>query len=384
MLCREEYEGREREVLAPYAAFSGDSRGREHSEPDCPYRSQFQRDRDRIIHSEAFRRLEYKTQVFVNHEGDYYRTRLTHTLEVAQLSRGVARTLRLNEDLAEAIALAHDLGHTPFGHRGETVLNELMADNGGFEHNRQSFRVVTYLERRYPQFDGLNLTYEVREGIVKHTGEYDAPDVPSFRTYGYPTLEAQIVNVADQIAYMNHDLDDGLQSGMLTYDVLEGVSLWQEVFERVKGDFPDARPRMHKYQTIRRLIHLLITDLQDTTRGRIDELDLASSDDVREKGRDVVAQSESMKAKAKELLNTLFTNLYQHYHVERMAQKSARVLKDLFHSYLKNPKLLPPTLYKLIESEGMAELRVCDYIAGMTDRFALQEHAKLFDPREDA
>lgn len=383
MLCREEYEQRERDICAPYACLSAESQGREHAEPKCPYRSEFQRDRDRVVHSEAFRRLEYKTQVFVNHEGDYYRTRLTHTLEVAQISRGIARTLRLNEDLAEAIALAHDLGHTPFGHRGETVLNELMANHGGFEHNRQSFRVVTYLERRYPQFDGLNLTYEVREGIVKHTGEYDAPDVPSFRTQGYPTLEAQIVNVADQITYMNHDLDDGLQSGMLTFKALEGVKLWQEMFTQVQKDFPNVRSKIHKYQTIRRLIHLLITDLQEETRERINSLELKSLGDVRQKGKEVVAHSADIKEKAKILLDTLFRNLYQHYHVERMAQKSGRVLRDLFGSYLGNPKLLPPTLCKLIQNEGMAELRVCDYIAGMTDRFALQEHAKLFDPKEN-
>ena len=382
MLCREEYERREREILAPYAAPSAQSQGREHEEPECKYRSCFQRDRDRIIHSEAFRRLEYKTQVFVNHEGDYYRTRLTHTLEVAQISRGIARTLRLNEDLTEAIALAHDLGHTPFGHRGETVLNDLMAAHGGFEHNRQSFRVVTYLERRYPQFDGLNLTYEVREGIVKHTGAYDAPDVPSFQSQGYPTLEAQIVNVSDQIAYMNHDLDDGLQSGMLTFELLEVVDLWQEVFSRVQRDFPRARPKMHKYQTIRRLIHVLITDLQEETGKRLKELGLTSLDDVRERGKEVVAHSKEMKAKITRLLDTLLVNLYQHYHVERMAQKSGRILRDLFHSYVENPKLLPPTLCKLIQEDGLAPLHVCDYVAGMTDRFALQEHAKLFDPKE--
>jgi dGTPase len=288
----------------------------------------------------------------------------------------------LNEDLAEAIALSHDLGHTPFGHRGETVLNKLMVAHGGFEHNRQSFRVVTYLERRYPQFDGLNLTYEVREGIVKHTGEYDAPDVPSFKTQGYPTLEAQIVNVADQIAYMNHDLDDGLQSGMLTFEMLEGVKLWQEVFSQVQREFPNSRQKIHKYQTIRRLIHLLITDLQEVTKRRLDELGLSKLDDVRERGREVLTLSDEIKSQTKQLLDTLFANLYQHYHVERMAQKSGRILRDLFHSYVENPKLLPPTLYKLIKEDDMAELHVCDYVAGMTDRFALQEHAKLFDPKE--
>ncbi len=384
MLCREEYEQRERETLAPYAALSAESRGREYPEPACPHRAQFQRDRDRVIHCEAFRRLEYKTQVFVNHEGDYYRTRLTHTLEVAQIARGIARTLRLNEDLAEAIALAHDLGHTPFGHRGETALNELMADHGGFEHNRQSFRVVTYLERRYPAFNGLNLTYEVREGIVKHTGEYDAPDVPSFKTQGYPSLEAQVVNAADQIAYINHDLDDGLKSGMLTYDVLECAPLWQDALMTMRRDYPQAPEKIQKYQTIRRLMHLLITDLQDETKSRLTALKVATFADVRERGKDVVAHSDEIKRAMKVLLDTLFKNLYAHYHVERMAQKSARVIRDLFNGYLENAKLLPPSLYRLIQEDGLDHLHICDYIAGMTDRYALQEHARLFDPKETA
>lgn len=382
MLCREDFEQRESEILAPYATLSAETAGREYDEPACPHRTHFQRDRDRIIHSGAFRRLEYKTQVFVNHEGDYYRTRLTHSLEVAQISRSLARTFGLNEDLAEAIALAHDLGHTPFGHRGEATMNDLMRDHGGFEHNRQSFRVVTYLEQRYPQFDGLNLTYEVREGIVKHTGEYDAPDVPNFTTEGYPTLEAQIVNVADQIAYMHHDLDDGLESGMLTFEKLENVPVWNEIFSGVLEEFPNARDKYLKFQTIRRLLFAFIKDLQDETLLRIEKLNLNSLADVRQHGEEVVALSDGMKKATRVLLDALFKGLYQHYRVERMAQKSDKVLRDLFRTYLDNPWILPPTLAKLIDKDGLAHLHVCDYIAGMTDRFALQEHAKLFNPQE--
>jgi dGTPase len=382
MLCREDFEQREREIMAPYASLSAETAGREHDEPVCPNRTHFQRDRDRIIHSGAFRRLEYKTQVFVNHEGDYYRTRLTHSLEVAQISRALARTFGLNEDLAEAIALAHDLGHTPFGHRGEGTMNDLMRDHGGFEHNRQSFRVVTYLEQRYPQFNGLNLTFEVREGIVKHTGEYDAPDVPNFTTEGYPTLEAQIVNVADQIAYMHHDLDDGLESGMLTFEQLENVPVWNDIYRDVIQKFPKARKKYHKYQTIRRVLSAFINDIQDETARRIEEFGINSLTDVRERGEEIVALSDGMKKETRVLLDALFKGLYQHYRVERMAQKSDKVLRDLFRTYLDNPWILPPTLAKLIDKDGLAHLHVCDYIAGMTDRFALQEHAKLFNPQE--
>jgi dGTPase len=382
MLFREEYERREQEVLAPYAAKSVLSRGREHPEEECQFRTVFQRDRDRVIHSEAFRRLEYKTQVFVNHEGDYYRTRLTHTLEVAQIARGVARTLRLNEDLAEAIALSHDLGHTPFGHAGEYTLNELMADEGGFEHNHQSFRVVTLLERRYPQFTGLNLSYEVLEGIVTHTGEYDKPDVKGFKRSGFPTLEAQIINVVDEIAYMNHDLDDGLQSGMISFEGLENAPLWQEIFKGVKTDFPNARPKILKFQTIRRLINLLVSDLQAEAIKRIEVKKLASLDDVRTRGDNTIAFSHAMYLKTRELINYLFTNLYSHYRVLRMGDKAQRILMDLFSTYLKNPRILPPSLNAEIQRTGEAKRHICDYIAGMTDRFALSEHKKLFDPEE--
>ena len=384
MITRQEYERIEAEVLAPYAMKSSQSRGRVHPEEPCPYRTCFQRDRDRIIHCEAFRRLEYKTQVFVNHEGDYYRTRLTHTLEVAQISRGLARTLRLNEDLAEAIALAHDVGHTPFGHRGETALNELMAEHGGFEHNRQSYRVVTLLERRYPDFNGLNLSHEVLEGLLKHSSEYDSPDLKGLTTSDprSPSLEAQVVNVADEIAYMNHDLDDGLESGMLSYDALENVSLWRDTASKVRSEHPEIRPKILKYNAISRLIHLLIMDLQGETKRRMERYGIKAVDDVAKTEEPIVAFSDEMVPATKELKEFLFANLYRHYRVERMADKSNRILSDLFNTYLNNPKVLPPSLERAIREEGNAPRRVCDYIAGMTDRFALGEHAKLFTPGE--
>ncbi|MFH1829822.1 MAG: deoxyguanosinetriphosphate triphosphohydrolase [Pseudomonadota bacterium] len=384
MITREEYEVKEQQWLAPYAVKSAHSHGRVHPEEKCPYRTCFQRDRDRIIHCEAFRRLEYKTQVFVNHEGDYYRTRLTHTLEVAQISRGLARTLRLNEDLAEAIALAHDLGHTPFGHRGETALNDLMAEYGGFEHNRQSYRVVTLLERRYPGFTGLNLSHEVLEGLLKHKSEYDSPELKGLAVSGprFPSLEAQVVNVSDEIAYMNHDLDDGLESGMLNLDALESVKLWRETRAKVIKAYPDIRPKIAKYNTISRLIHLLVMDLQEGTRRKIERLSIKSVEDIAKIDEPIVAFSDEMLAATKELKDFLLANLYRHYRVERMADKSTRILAALFNTYLNNPKVLPPSLEKVIRTEGNAARRICDYIAGMTDRFALSEYAKLFDPDE--
>jgi dGTPase len=384
MIQREDYEKREAANLAGYAVKSGQTRGRLTPEDRCPFRTCFQRDRDRIIHSEAFRRLEYKTQVFVNHEGDYYRTRLTHTLEVAQISRGLARTLCINEDLAEAIALAHDLGHTPFGHRGETALNQLMANFGGFEHNRQSYRVVTLLERRYPNFTGLNLSIETLEGIVKHASEYDTPDLEglSVEIPKYASIEAQVVNIADEIAYMNHDLDDGLESGMLVAEGLNDVSIWRETMKGVRDRYPDASPKIAKFQTISGLIHLLVMDLQSETKKRIDSNNIQTLADLEGTDGPIVAFSESITAKTKELKDYLFENLYRHYRVERMADKSTRILTALFETYLSNPKVLPPSLEKAIRNEGNEQRKVCDYMAGMTDRFALLEYAKLFEPNE--
>ncbi len=384
MITRQEYEEREGQWLAPYAVSSRGSRGRQHHEEACPFRTCFQRDRDRVVHCEAFRRLEYKTQVFVNHEGDYYRTRLTHTLEVSQIGRGLARTLRLNEDLAEAIALAHDLGHTPFGHRGEQALNDLMKEHGGFEHNRQSYRVVTLLERRAPEYPGLNLSAEVLDGLLKHCSEYDSPDVAGIACSAarYPSLEAQVVNVADEIAYMNHDLDDGLESGMLIEADLENVALWRDVAAEVRRRYAGISPKMLRKQAIRRLIHQFVTDLQQETRRRIEQFGIATGEDVASTREPVVSFSAGLSAATKELKDHLFVNLYRHYRIERMADKSNRILSALFTTYLNNPMVLPPSLGRAIRTEGNAEQRVCDYIAGMTDRFALSEYAKLFDPNE--
>ncbi|MBI4211998.1 MAG: deoxyguanosinetriphosphate triphosphohydrolase [Deltaproteobacteria bacterium] len=377
MLSRNVLEKLEHSNLASYAAKSVTSKGRVYEEASCPFRPAFQRDRDRIIHSTAFRRLEYKTQVFVNHEGDYYRTRLTHSLEVAQISRGICRTLRLNEDLAEAIALAHDLGHTPFGHRGEEVLEKLMENYGGFEHNRQSYRVVTELERRYPDFQGLNLTYEVREGMAKHSGEFEALHVPEFPDKGYPTLEAQVVDVSDQIAYLNHDVDDGLESKMITLEQMRPIELWQHAWESMEKRHPQASLKVIKYQTIRTLIHRLVSDIQQETLTRIAQASIDTLDDVRARGEAIVRFSVGLQKKTDELLSFLYTNLYHHPHVEKMAKKAEEVISDLFQHYLSHPETLPESLYKAIQDNGRKERYICDYIAGMTDRFALDEHEKL-------
>ena len=383
MLTREAYEGKEKELLAPFAQLSSNSLGRLHKEEECIFRTCFQRDLDRIVHSTAFRRLEYKTQVFINHEGDYYRTRLTHSLEVSQISRGLARMLGLNEDLVQTIALAHDLGHTPFGHAGEAAMHALMEDAGGFEHNKQSFRVVTHLEERYPDFNGLNLSYEVLEGILKHQTEYDKPDESNeLKKVGYSTLEAQVVNFADEIAYMNHDLDDGLQYGMLTFETLEPVALWRETFADVAKAIPTAPDKVKRFRTISRLIHKLVDDLQTETRKNLAEKKILTLNDVRKNGKNVVALSPAMKTKTAELKKFLFQNMYCHWRVVRMAEKAKRTITDLFMAYLNNPKILPEEFYQRIKNGKDLKRHICDYIAGMTDRFALQEHKKLFDPEE--
>ena len=383
MLNREVYEEKEKELLAPYAQLSSKSLGRTHKEEECIFRPCFQRDLDRIVHSTAFRRLEYKTQVFINHEGDYYRTRLTHSLEVSQISRGISRMLHLNEDLAQTIALSHDLGHTPFGHAGEAAMNALMEDAGGFEHNKQSFRVVTELEERYPNFLGLNLSFEVLEGILKHTTEYDKPSEDlDFKRVGYPTLEAQAVNFADEIAYMNHDLDDGLQYGMLSFESLKEVALWQETFETVVKSIPNASDKVKRFRTISRLIHKLVNDLQMETSKNIEEKKIKTLEEVRAKGKNIVALSPSMKTKTAELKKFLFENMYCHWRVVRMAEKAKRTITDLFQAYVSTPKILPEEFYNRLSGDKNIKRPICDYIAGMTDRFALQEHKKLFDPEE--
>lgn len=381
MLSREAYEEQELKLLAPYAQTSKQTCGREHEEEECSLRPCFQRDLDRIVHSTAFRRLEYKTQVFINHEGDYYRTRLTHSIEVGQISRGIARVLRLNEDLAQAIALAHDLGHTPFGHAGEAAMNVLMEDVGGFEHNEQSYRVVTELEHRYPNFKGLNLSYEVLEGILKHITTFDNPkNLGNFRDTGYPTLEAQIVNLADEIAYMNHDLDDGLQHGILTPAKLKNVALWQEPYEEVCLKYPNTPKKVKRFRTISRLINRLIDDIQRETTANIEKKGIHSLADVRKNGKKAVYWSDKIKKKTGELKKFLYENMYCHWRVERMAMKARRTVQDLFEAYLARPAILPPEFYTRIRKGGNVKRHICDYIAGMTDRYALQEHKKLFDP----
>ncbi len=382
MQMREELEKIEAEKLAPYAMKSAGSKGRRHAEEEHPMRTAFQRDRDRIIHSSAFRRLEYKTQVFVNHEGDYYRTRLTHTLEVAQITRTMARALRLNEDLAEAIALAHDLGHTPFGHSGERLLNQLMKDHGGFEHNRQSLRVVDYLEDKYPHFKGLNLSWEVREGIIKHSSEHDNPDMSSeFEPHLKPTLEAEIVNLADEIAYNNHDIDDGLTSKMIDLDQLMEVTLFREIYEQVLKEIKDQPFKVRRHQTVRQIINVLVTDLIQTVVKNIKGLGLKSVEDVRNCKETIVSFSPEILEKNRELKQFLKTNLYRHYRVIRMAEKANRFMTELFDAYKSKPEQLPPHAYEQISGDNKERI-IADYIAGMTDRYALDEYKKLFDPYE--
>jgi len=381
MRTRKQLEELEKQGLEPYAAVSSQTKGRLYPENEHDYRTAFQRDRDRIVHTSAFRRLEYKTQVFVNHEGDYYRTRLTHTLEVAQIGRTIARSLGINENLTEAICLAHDLGHTPFGHSGQDVMAELMKNHGGFEHNKQSFRIVTVLESPYPQFTGLNLTYEVLEGITKHASEYDMPDGSVFIKNGYPSIEAQIANFADEIAYNNHDIDDGLQSGLITLEDLQSVQIWRENHQNIIKNFTKLNVKQQRRMMVKAILETLVTDLIKNTQIQIEKLNIKTIADVRERGKNLVAFSPEIKAKNIELKKFLFEKLYRHYRVERMAEKAKRVLTELFHTYVNNPKILPPD-FKNDYSENEAITRVvCDYIAGMTDRFALDEYTKLFDPR---
>ncbi len=380
-ITREQYEEIEAQTLASYGFKSRDSRGREVPEEEHPYRTAFQRDRDRILHTTAFRRLEYKTQVFVTYEGDYYRTRLTHTLEVAQIGRTMARVLRANEDLIEAICLAHDLGHPPFGHAGETALDALMADHGGFDHNRQSLRIVEYLEHRFPEFRGLNLTWEVREGIVKHETEYDVADAAGFEPEKRGTLEAQLANPADEIAYNAHDLDDGLRSGLITPRDLRGIAWWERLKASIgweENDFTE----LVRHRIIRRFIGLMVTDLLTETARRLERFAPASVEDLRALPENVVAFSPETTEMNRELKDFLFHHLYRHPRVIRMQKKAERVVMRLFEAYVAEPAQLPLEVQRRAEEEGDLHRVVCDYIAGMTDRFALQEYAKMFDPHE--
>lgn len=380
---RQVLEAREAAALAPYAMPSRASRGRRHPEDEHPFRMVFQRDRDRIIHSTAFRRLEYKTQVFVNHEGDYYRTRLTHTMEAAQVTRTLARTLGLNEDLAEAVALAHDLGHTPFGHAGERTLDRLMQPFGGFEHNAQSLRIVEVLEERYPRFRGLNLSWEVREGIVKHSTRYDRPQVAEYDANLAPCLEAQIVDFADEIAYTAHDVDDGLESGMLDPDGLATVPLWSEALAAAGKAASGASATVLRYQGVRWLIDAMASDLVESILARIRDEGIDSLDAVRAVKPRLVEFSPAMGQRQLDLKAFLYEHLYTHHRVTRMTQKADRIMSALFEVYMHEPRQLPPHTVGRIQQGGEPVARVvADYIAGMTDRFALEEYKKLFDPYE--
>ncbi|MFA5145202.1 MAG: deoxyguanosinetriphosphate triphosphohydrolase [Candidatus Omnitrophota bacterium] len=382
MLDQEQIRKLEDITLAPYAMKSYNTRGRVYKEEEHPYRSAYQRDRDRIVHSAAFRRLEYKTQVFVNHEGDYYRTRLTHTIEVAQIARTIASALRLNVDLTEAIALAHDLGHTPFGHSGEEALNELMVELGGFNHNLQSLRVVDCLEERYPDFPGINLTWEAREGIVKHSSAFDiAVKIKDLAPGEMPTLETQVVDIADEIAYDNHDLDDGLTSGLIGESDLEHLLIWDKLNRRISEKYAKIEPDKRKYLIIRSLIDIQVTDLIRETEKNIAELKLGSYSDIKKTGKKIVSFSKDMLELRKPLREFLVKKLYQHYRVIRMSTKAKRFIKELFEAYIDKPEQLPSETQKKIPADGVKRV-VCDYIAGMTDRCALDEYKKLFNPYE--
>jgi len=370
-------------TLAPYAANPNQSIGRHHAEPASSTRNAFQRDRDRIIHSTAFRRLEYKTQVFVNHEGDLFRTRLTHSLEVAQMARGIARTLNLHEDLTEAIALAHDLGHTPFGHAGQDALNDCMRDYGGFEHNLQSLRVVDQLEQRYAEFDGLNLTFEVREGILKHCSIKNARKLGDvgvrFIEKTSPSLEAQLTNYADEIAYNNHDIDDGLRSGLITIEQLSTVELFAQNLAEVKVKYPVLEQKRLVHETIRRMINTLVVDLCTHSAKNIAKHQPASIDDIRRLPQ-LVGFSEDIAKQNLKLKQFLRKNLYQHYKVNRMSAKAVRIVQELFACFYENTGLLPNEFQVYAEVDKARA--VADYIAGMTDRFAIREHRKLFNVEE--
>lgn len=381
IITRAQREAIEAQTLAAYASKSGQSRGREYPEPEAEYRTAFQRDRDRILHTTAFRRLEYKTQVFINYEGDYYRTRLTHTLEVTQIGRSLARAFGANEDLVEAICLSHDLGHSPFGHSGESILNKLMADHGGFDHNKQSYRIVTMLESRYPHWPGLNLTYEVREGIVKHETEYDLSDAASsgFDPAMRGSMEAQIANVADELAYNAHDLDDGLRAGLIEPEQLNDLRIWQMLKESVGWDGTHFSEQT-RHRIIRRMLGIEIDDVIRATGAALDRQNgLHSAGDLQRLPYNVVVHSDEIGAMNAELKQFLYAELYRHYRVVRMAVKAERFITQLFETYVSEPAQLPPTVQSVVESRGIHQA-VTDYIAGMTDRFALQEWQRLFDP----
>ncbi len=374
-----------RPELASYAAIDALTKGRVHGEPPAAPRGEFQRDRDRIVHSTAFRRLEYKTQVFVNHEGDHFRTRLTHSLEVAQIGRTIARMLNISEELTEAVSLAHDLGHTPFGHAGQDALNACMKDHGGFEHNLQSLRVVDRLEQRYAEFDGLNLCFETREGILKHCSLANARELGElgrrFLEKRQPSLEAQVANRADEIAYNNHDVDDGLRSGLLAVDGLMQSRLFARHHDEVMAKYPQLAGRRKVHEIIRRMINTLIIDLVATTRTNLEKAGVKNIEDVRD-AAPLVGFSDDIREQQHELKQYLRVNLYQHYQVMRMTSKAARIIQSLFDAFLGEPRLLSPEHQDKVQREGARA--ISDYIAGMTDRYAMREYRRIFGVEEIA
>ncbi len=394
---RQEMEATERDVLAPFAQKSGDSRGRKYSEPSHAYRTEFQRDRARIIHSRAFRRLEYKTQVFLNGTGDHLRTRLTHSIEVASISRTIARALSLNEDLAEAIALAHDLGHSPFGHSGEEMLAECMTDYGGFDHNRQSLRVVELLENAYPDFPGLNLTFEVREGLLKHEAFYEisdavtpgaagrsekpgAPATGGLGKYKSPSLEAQIANLADEITYYSHDLDDAVDFEILSAGQLEENAIWQKSHETVRARYRDARePDLHKL-IIRDIIDMQVRDVVTASARSIAEAAVESADAVRRQPLALIRYSEGLSEANRDLRRFLYQNVYYHPRVAEVNEQACEMLRRVFEAYVLEPERLGDSAVKRIQTEGLHRT-VCDYIAGMTDRYLMEEHVRMSGER---
>ncbi len=376
-------------IRAPYAANPKNSIGRQFSEPSPTYRTEFQRDRDRIIHSTGFRRLEYKTQVFVNHEGDLYRTRLTHSLEVAQIARAIARTLSLDEDLTEAIALAHDIGHTPFGHAGQDALNTCMKKHGGFEHNLQSLRIVDKLEKNYAEFDGLNLTFETREGILKHCSLKNAKDLGDvgerFLNKKQSSLEAQLTNIADQVAYNNHDIDDGLRSGLISIEQMRKVDLFSVQYDKVMWKYPELTGNRCVHETIRRMIGEQVVDLVETSKANLLEANPQSIADVRNHEKQLISFSKDMITRSQELKKFLRENLYFHHKVYRMTRKAHQVIEALFNVFMEDLRLLPPEHLQLSREAllkngeaGQARI-IADYVAGMTDRYATKEYARLFD-----
>lgn len=377
-VTREELESRERAILAPYAQFSGETRGREYKEPPPEWRTQYQRDRDRVIHSRAFRRLEYKTQVFLNGSGDHYRTRLTHTIEVAAISRNIARALRLNEDLAETIALAHDLGHSPFGHKGEHQLDRLMKDHGGFEHNRHSLRIVEEIERKYPEFPGLNLSWEVREGLLKHRTAYDAPELHVNFTARSSSLEAQVANLADEIAYYSHDLDDGLEAELVDEKHLgENVQIWREASECVRKEFGELPDECRRYYTIRCIIDDQVKDVVRTSKEAIRKSKVHCADDVRAQAKPLIRYSAPRRKLNLALRKYLYRNFYYHPVVHEPNTRAVQMMRELFSYFLENRKEMGAFSQGRIRKLGIHRV-VCDYLAGMTDTYLIKEHERVF------